>query len=53
MEGECGDLKALEGRPSEALRLLQEAGLGGQRHEGRGEASQAHAGAKVEVRGGE
>lgn len=38
---------------SEAFGLLQEAGLGRQRHEGRGQASQAHPGAKVEVRGGE
>lgn len=44
-----GDFKA----SSEALRLLQEAGLGGQRHEGRGQASKAHPGAEVEVRGGE
>lgn len=31
----CGDVKD----SSEALGLLQEAGLGGQRHEGRGQAS--------------
>lgn len=51
-EGVCADWKAAGGA-SETLRLLQEAGLGGQRHEGWGQALQAHAGAKVEVRGGE
>lgn len=47
------DLKRPQGGgPSEAFRLLQEAGLGGQRHEGRGQTSEAHPRAKVEVRGG-
>lgn len=55
--GICGDLK-LEGvfweeGVSEALRLLQETGLSGQRHEGRGVTSEAHPGAKAEVRGGQ
>lgn len=46
---------ALRSRPrgqSEALRLLQETGLGGQRHQGRGQAAEAHPRAKVAVRGG-
>lgn len=38
---------------SEALRLLQEAGLGGQRHQGRGQAAEAHPRAEVEVGGGQ
>lgn len=38
---------------SEALRLLQEAGLGGQRHQGRGQAPEAHPRAKAEVRCGQ
>lgn len=37
---------------SKALRLLQETGLGGQRHQGRGQAPEAHPRTKVEVRGG-
>lgn len=39
--------------PSEALRLLQEAGLRGQRHKGWGEALEAHPRMEVEVRGGQ
>lgn len=38
---------------SEALGLLHEAWLGGQRHEGRGQAPQAHPGAKAELGGGQ
>lgn len=45
-------VKALAG-PSEALGLLQEAGLGGQRHEGRGQTPEAHCGAEAQVRGGQ
>lgn len=41
------------GEGLEALGLLQEAGLGGQRHQGRGQAPEAHPRAEVEVRGGE
>lgn len=36
---------------SEALGLLQEAGLGGQRHEGRGHTAETHPRAEAEVRG--
>lgn len=38
---------------SEALGLLHEAWLGGQRHEGRGQAPQADPGAKAQLRGGQ
>lgn len=38
---------------SETLGLLHEAWLGGQRHQGRGQAAEADPGAKAEVRGGQ
>lgn len=52
-ESGAGMLKASEGGPSEALGLLQEAGLGGQRHQGRGQAPEAHPGPEAELGGGQ
>lgn len=50
--GNVGTKKPFRGW-SEALGLLHEAGLGRQRHEGRGQAPEADPGAKAEVRGGQ